>query len=106
MFSILFVYIIGPFLVASLLIKALKKYSKNELDPEIRAIYLRHPLEKGFFRVVKSDHKGKALVGDFEEKMDAVDCAYREKENAQAAAQNAAFLVLNHKGETLEETDA
>lgn len=106
MFTLIFYYLILPFIGAALVLKFLRKYGKHEIPEDIRRLCAKKPIERKWFRAVRRDHKGLRFLGDFETHGEAVDCAYAERKNAAAAAESAAFLVLNSKGETLEEVDS
>lgn len=106
MFSLLLYYIVIPMLAAALVVRFIRKYGQNEIPEGVRRLYAERPLEPKWFRVLREDPKGLQILGDFETRSEAVDCAYRGKEDAQGAGEKAAFLVLNDKGEALEEVDS
>ncbi len=99
-------YLVLPFVGAALVLKFLRKYAKHDLPEDIRRLCAEKPVEKKFFRAVRRDHKELRYLGDFETHGDAVDCAYLGRKQAKAAGEKAAFLVLNDKGETLEQVDS
>jgi hypothetical protein len=98
-------YLVLPFLAAWLVLRFLKKYAPHDIPEDIARLCAEKPIEKKFFRAVRRDHKGLRHLGDFETQPEAVECVYRAKEGA-GKAEKAAFLVLNDKGEVLEEVDA
>ncbi|MBI4376383.1 MAG: hypothetical protein HY549_08030 [Elusimicrobia bacterium] len=106
MLILLFYYIAVPFLLAYLVLRFIRKYGGSPIREDIRLFYAQNPIEKGYFRVFREDDQGRQWLGDFENQVKAVDRAYQGKEQAQRGGQKAAFLVLNDKGEILEETDA
>lgn len=106
MVSLLLYYIIVPMLAAALVVRFVRKYGRNEIPEAVRRLYAERPLQPKWFRVLREDHHGTRLLGDFETRGDAVDCAYQGKEAAQATGEKAAFFVLNDKGEALEEVDS
>lgn len=106
MITLLFYYLVLPFLAAGLVLKFLSKYGKTQVAEDIRSLCAERPIEKKFFRAVRRDHKGLRFLGDFETHMDAVDGAYAARKEASASGEKAAFLVLNDRGETLEEVDS
>ncbi len=106
MIGLLVYYIALPFLASWLVLRFLRKYGRREPPEEILALYDTHPLEPKWFRVLRRDRRGIRLLGDFETQSEAVDRAYKGKEEALAAGDHAAFLVLNEAGETLEEVDS
>ena len=106
MFLLILYYLILPFLLAGLVLKFIRKYGRNEIPEDILRIYSQNPLEKKWFRVLRRDHKGLRLLGDRETHDEAVELAYKRKEEDLAAGEHADFLVLNSKGEILEEVDS
>jgi hypothetical protein len=99
-------YLVLPFCAAALVLRFIKKYGRLELAPDIKRQLAESPIEKKFFRAVRRDSKELRLLGDFETHVDAVDCAYMGRKEARARNEKAAFLVLNDKGETLEQVDS
>lgn len=106
MLSLIFYYIVLPLLAAWWLVRLIKKHAPSPVPPDVAALCANNPVEKRFFRTVRRDSGGLAALGDFETQPEAVECAYRERETARQAGRSAAFLVLNDKGEVLEEVDA
>lgn len=106
MITLIFYYLILPFIGAAFVLKFIRKYGKNEIPEDIRRLCAQKPIEKKWFRTVRRDHKGLRFLGDFETHGEAVDCAYAGRKEAAAAVETAAFLVLNSKGEILEEVDS
>lgn len=106
MISLLFYYLVLPFLAAFVVLAFIRKYGRNEVPEDIARLCAEKPIERKCFRAARRDHKGLRFLGDFETQGEAVEAAYRGKEQAQAAGEKAEFLVLNDKGETLEEVDA
>lgn len=106
MLVLLFYYLVLPFLAAWLVLLFIRKYGRQDLPEDMRLLYQRQPLEKGGFRVLRRDHKGLRVLGDFETHGEAVERAYKGREEAQAAAERAAFMVANDRGETLDEVDS
>jgi hypothetical protein len=105
-FTLIFYYLILPFLGAAFVLKFIRKYGKHEIPEDIRRLCAQKPIERKWFRTVCRDHKGLRFLGDFETHGEAVDCAYARRKDAAAATETAAFLVLNSKGEILEEVDS
>ena len=99
-------YLVLPFVGAALVLKFIRKYGKNEIASDIKRLCAEKPIEKKWFRSVRRDHKGLRDLGDFETHGEAVDAIYAARKDAQASGDSAAFLVLNSKGETLEEVDS
>ena len=99
-------YLVLPFVFAWLVLSFLKKYAPHEPPEDLKRLYEQNPLEKRWYRAVKDVHGIKSLIGDFEKQEQAVEAAYRGKENSQAIGERAAFLVLNDKAEVLEEVDS
>ncbi|OGR87815.1 MAG: hypothetical protein A3J74_10995 [Elusimicrobia bacterium RIFCSPHIGHO2_02_FULL_57_9] len=106
MLSLVFYYPVLPFLGAWLVLKFISKYGKTEPPAGIKLIYEQRPIDRKWFRVLRDDQKGKKWLGDFETQGEAVERAYKGKEDAESLGEKAAFLVLNDKGEILEEVDA
>jgi hypothetical protein len=99
-------YLVLPFCAAALVLKFIRKYGKNQIPADIKALCEMRPIEKKFFRAVRRDAKDLKFLGDFETQIDAVDCAYAGRKEAQGLKEKAAFFVLNDKGEVLEEVDS
>ena len=106
MITLLVYYLVLPFVLASLVLKFLRKYGKTTVAEDIRALCAERPIEKKWFRAVSRGHEGLRHLGDFETHGEAVDAAYAARKQAAAAGSPAAFLVLNPKAETLEEVDS
>ena len=106
MVSLLFYYLVLPFLAAWAVLRFIKKYGRNEVPEDIARLYAEQPLEKKWFRVLRRDNQEARLLGDFETHDEAVELAYRRRQEAQVARETAAFFVLNDKGEALEEVDS
>lgn len=106
MITILFYYIAAPFLCAVLVLKLLARYGRREIPAEIRRLYEQNPIEEKWFRAARKDGKGWSCLGDFEKQPEAVEKIYEARQNAQKSADKASFLVLNDKGEALEQVDS
>jgi len=106
MIPLILYYLVLPFLAAWALLLFLRRYAPHDIPDDIQGLYEQKPLEKGWFRVVRRDHKALRHLGDFETQGEAVESAYRGREEAQEAREKAAFLVLDDKGEVLEEVDS
>ena len=104
--ALIYYYLVLPFLAAWLLIGWLKKHVSHEPPDDVKRLYAERPIQKKWHRAVRRDHKGLRWLGDFETRQEAVDAAYRGRKDAQAARDKASFLVLNDKGEALEQVDA
>jgi hypothetical protein len=105
-FTLIFYYLVLPFLLAGLLLRLIKKYGARAADPDVTELYRRHPIERKWFRAARRDGKGLHLLGDCETQGEAVEGAYRGKEAAVKAGEKAAFLVLNDKAEVLEQVES
>lgn len=105
MLFIIFYYFILPFVLAGLVLKFIRKYGEIGPSEDVQLVYQQHPIEPKWFRVLRADHKGKKWLGDFETQGEAVERAYKGKEDALRIAEKTAFLVLNDKAEILEEVD-
>lgn len=106
MIGALFFYVVLPMTLGGLVIKLIRKYSPYVPPADVAANLARQPLPKKWFRAARRDQDGLLTLGDFETHGEAVDSAYRDKERAVKAAEKAAFLILNPKGEILEEIDS
>lgn len=106
MITLLIYYLVLPFVGAALVLKFIRKYGAHEIAEDVSRLCAEKPIERKFFRAVRRDHAGLRLLGDFETHGDAVDAAYLGRKQASAAGESAAFLVLNDKGETIEEVDS
>ena len=100
--TLIFYYLVFPFIGAALVLKFIKKYGKHEIAEDVRRLCAEKPIEKKWFRSVRRDHKGLRSLGDFETHVEAVDAIYAARKQASADAEEAAFLVLNAKGEALD----
>lgn len=109
MIPIIFYYLVLPFIVFAILLKIMRRYQSDGVPKEIRQLYTAHPVEKGSFRALRVEGRfGSGPVrlgelGDFESQEEAVDAAFAEKSKTGASPAGAAFLVLNDKGEILQE---
>lgn len=107
MLTLIFVYLVLPFLLAGLVIRFIKTKGGPATPPWAAEIHARDPVGKGLFRVVRIEAKtsgGAAApraLGDYPSHGDAVEAAYlaRSKERPPARAE---FFVLNDKGEVVE----
>lgn len=106
MLTLLVYYLVLPLLAAALVLKFIKRYGKTGIPEDIRRLYAERPIEPKWFRVLREDAAGKRHLADCETQGEAVERAYKGKEEAQKAGERAAFLVLNDKGEVLEEVDS
>lgn len=107
MLTLVFFYLILPFLLSALVLRFLRRHSGKALRPEIRELYARRPVDRRHFRALRVDggwgRPGARLdpLGDFETQQEAVDAAYQGKSGRPGAG--ASWLVLNDKGEVLQE---
>jgi hypothetical protein len=107
MIPLIVYYLVLPFAAFALLLKVMRKFGKDEVPREIRDLYAAHPIEKRSFRALRVDGRlgqppvALAELGDFEKQEEAVDAAFEAK--TKAAGTKASFLVLNDKGEILQE---
>lgn len=99
-------WIVLPLLAAWLVVRWINKKAPRLPPPDVRALLERSPVERKWFRAVRRDARGLASLGDFEKQPEAVEAAYAGKERAQAAGERAEFLVLNDKGDVLEQVDS
>lgn len=106
MMTLLFFYFVLPALLAALVLRFIKKHGASRQDPQVQELLACDPLEPKWQRALRRDAKGLMKLGDFETHLEAVDCAYKAKEQAQAAGDKAAFLVVNEKAEVLEQVDS
>ncbi len=106
MISLLLYYLIVPILAGAAVIAVIKKYGRQGPPEDVAALSAARPIARKTFRALRRDHRGVKILGDFETQPEAVEAAYRGKEEALAAKEHAAFLVLNDKGEIIEETDS
>jgi len=125
MFVIIFYYLVLPFLIFAVILRLLRKYSPDSAPKEILEFYAQDPIEPKFFRAIRLDGRFPTAVeaalprrrsvgrfghlpvvlnklGDFEKQEDAVDSAFAAKSAAGETAESS-FLVLNDKGEILQE---
>jgi len=106
MLLLIFYYLVLPFLVAGLVIKFIRRHGKKEVPENIALLFQEQPIERKWFRVLRQDHKGLRLLGDYETHADAVDSAYQGRQDAKTQSLRATFQVLNDKAEVLEEIDS
>ena len=104
--SVVFYYVILPIWLGSLLIRFIKKHAPHEIPVDVKTLYAAKPCEKKWSRAIRRDPKGLRLLGDFETRTEAVEAVYQGRKDAKAAGDKAAFLVLNDKGEALEQVDS
>ena len=107
MFFPLIYWIVLPLVAGWLVVRWIKKHSPLVVAAEVAALYAERPIEKKWFRAARRDRGGLLhWLGDFEKQPEAVDAAYRGKEEAQRAGEKAAFLVFNDKAELLEQVNS
>lgn len=106
MFFPLLYYAVIPLLAAWLVVKFIRGYGGSGVPADVAALYERLPMEKRWHRAVRRDGAGLAALGDFEKREEAVEEIYRGRDAARAAGQKASFIVLNDKGEALEQVDS
>lgn len=108
MLSLLLYYAFLPLFAGSLVIALIGKYGKREPKPSVRSLLESSPMEPKTFRVARLDEPQgpAALVGDFETLDDAVDAAYKGRQELRARGGRASFLVLDALGDILQEIDA
>lgn len=104
--SLVFYYLVLPIWLGSLVIKYIKKNAPHDIPPDVKRLYAETPCEKKWTRAVRRDHKGLRHLGDFETRTEAVEAVYQGRKDARAAGDTAAFVVLNDKGEALEQIDS
>ena len=104
--GLVFYYLILPFLAAWLVIRWLKKHAAHDIPADIQRLYTERPLDKKWHRALRRDQQGLRLLGDFETRPEAVEAAYQGRKDAASSGEKSAFLVLNAKGEVLEQVDS
>ena len=104
--SLVFYYLVLPFIASALLIRWLKKHAPSTVPEDVRRLCAERPVEKKWFRSVRRDSGSLRALGDFETRGEAVEAAYRGRQDAQAAGEQAQFVVLDDKGEALEQVDS
>jgi hypothetical protein len=108
MLSLIFYYLILPFVLFWVVLRLIRKYSPDSAPEEIRELCVKDPIEPKYFRAVRLDGRFGhppvllAKLGDFEHQEDAVDAAFAAKSQAPER-DRFSFLVLNCKGEILQE---
>ena len=103
---LIFVWFVLPFVVFWGLMKLIRKYAPDPVPADIRALCAADPIERRWFRVVRRDKTGLMKLADCEKQDEAVEKAYLGKEQAEAAKSAASFLVLNDKGDILQQVDS
>ncbi|MBI3289703.1 MAG: hypothetical protein HYZ74_09325 [Elusimicrobia bacterium] len=106
MFFPLIYWVVMPILFGWLVVRWLKKSSPTVIPQEVRALFAERPIEKKWFRAARLDGKTLLWLGDYEKQPEAVEAAYRGKEEAQRAHEKASFLVFNDQAELLEQVDS
>ena len=106
MIILIFYYLVLPFVIGAFVLRMIKKYGTLPLPEDVARSISERPIEKKWFRVLRRDARGTTPVGDCETQDEAVESAYRGREQAQARGEKAAFLVVNDKGEVYREVDA
>lgn len=107
MLSLIFFYIVLPFMAAYLVHKLIKKYGADPTPAELRASCAREPIVKRCYRAVRVDGAfGQpgckvAKIGDFEKQEEAIDAAFLE--SCQSGQPGRRWYVLNDEGEPLQE---
>lgn len=99
-------YLVIPFVIGAGVVRLLQKHGRSRVDPRVAALYAETPIEKKWFRAIKRDEAGFGSLGDYETHSEAVDAAYRAKEQARASGKKASFYIANDKAEVLEQVDS
>ncbi len=105
MFFPLIYWVVLPIVFGWLVVRWIKSASPLQVPDDVAALYVEKPIERKWFRAARRDGAGLTWLGDFEKQPEAVEAAYRGKEEAQRAGEKAAFQVFNDKAELLEQVD-
>ena len=108
MVTLLLYYAFLPLFAGALVIALIKRFGAKEVAPAVRALLESRPMPPRTFRVARVDEsKGPAvLVGDFETLDEAVDAAYKGRQELRSRGGRASFLVIDDSGDTLQEVEA
>ena len=107
MFFPLIYWVVLPICAGALVVRWIKRNAPLSVPPETAALYAERPIEPKWFRAARRDRKGLLRwLGDYEKQPEAVDAAYRGKEEAERDGEKASFLVFNDKAELLEQVDS
>ena len=108
MISLLFYYVGLPMVLFAVTLKIIRRYGGNPVPRDIQQLISEKPLEPKTFRVVKIEGSfGRpegfrmTVCGDYDAQDKAVDAAFAESK--KTAPKNFSTLVLNEKGEALQE---
>lgn len=104
--TLIFYYLVLPFLLASFVLKWLKKNAPSTVPEDIRALYAARPVEKKWLRAVRRDGPTLSVIGDYETRGEAVEAIYQARKDAAALSQKASFIVHDDKGHALEQIDS
>jgi hypothetical protein len=106
MLILIFYYLILPFILFGFVLAFLRKFG-SKLPKEIESFIASDPIESKFYRAAQMNGRfgepGATLrkLGDFEKQDEAVDAAFNARKTAGQV--HAAYIVLNDKGEILQE---
>ena len=107
MIALIFYYLILPFILFSGVLSFLRKFG-SRIPSEIETMYREDPIAAKYFRALRLSGKfgqpeaALTKIGDFEKQQEAVDAAFQARTGSKKNAA-AAFLVLNDKGEVLQD---
>jgi hypothetical protein len=107
MFFPLIYWVVLPIAAGVFVVRWINKSAPLGIPPEVASLFAERPIEPKWFRAARRDSGGLLRwLGDYEKQPEAVEAAYRGKEEAQAAGEKASFLVFNAKAELLEQVDS
>ncbi|MBI3548496.1 MAG: hypothetical protein HY078_05530 [Elusimicrobia bacterium] len=109
MLTLVFFYLVLPFIFAGFAIKFLKRHPARCPSPKLLETLSADPIEKKHFRAVRvegpleQENAAFSSLGDFEGQIEAVDAIYQARSSDRRAGASRTYLVLNHKGEILQQ---
>lgn len=107
MFFPLIYWVVAPLVAGVMVIRWIKRHAPSTVEPRVAALFQERPIERKWFRAARRDQNGPLRwLGDYEKQPEAVEAAYRGKEEAEGAGERASFLVFNDKAELLEQVDS
>lgn len=98
-------WLVGPFLLAFLLVKVIQR-SPRPVAPDIADLLAKTPVPKKSWGAARRDADGLTSLGVFEKLIDASDAAWKGQGEAKKAGRKGSFLVFDDAGVVVEQADA
>lgn len=105
MISSFLYWLIGPFVLAFLLVKFIQR-SPRPVAPDVAALLAKEPMPPKAYAAACRDASGLRSLGVFEKLIEASDAAWQGQGAAKKAGQKGSFLVFDATGVVVEQVDS